>query len=44
MKILSNKKKLCVAFLDWEKMFDRVDRTFLFQKFSKKLTSEKGQQ
>ena len=29
IKTLSRKKKLYIAFLDWEKMFDRVDRTYL---------------
>ena len=31
-KTLSQKKKLYVAFLDWEKMFDNIDRSFLWQK------------
>ena len=31
-KTLANKKKLYVAFLDWEKMFDRIDRIYLWQK------------
>ena len=41
MKTLSSKKKLYVAFLDWEKMFDRVDRTFLFQKLLSEQVSSK---
>ena len=31
-KTLSQKKKLYVAFLDWEKMFDKIDRMLLWQK------------
>ena len=31
-KTLSNKKKLYVAFLDWEKMFDKINRVLLWQK------------
>ena len=31
-KTLANKKKLYVAFLDWEKMFDRIDRVYLWHK------------
>ena len=31
-KTLANKKKLYVAFIDWEKMFDKIDRLFLWQK------------
>ena len=41
MKTLSRKKKLYVAFLDWEKMFDRVDRTYLFQKLLSEQVSSK---
>ena len=31
-KTLSERKKLYVAFLDWEKMFDKIDRLYLWQK------------
>ena len=31
-KTLACKKKLYTAFLDWEKMFDTIDRAFLWQK------------
>ena len=31
-KTLANKKKLYVAFLDWQKMFDRIDRIYIWQK------------
>ena len=31
-KTLAIKKKLYVAFLDWEKMFDRIDRVYLWRK------------
>jgi hypothetical protein len=32
LKTLSMKKKLYETFLDWEKMFDRIDRVTLWQK------------
>ena len=31
-KTLANKKKLYTAFLDFEKMFDKIDRIYLWQK------------
>ena len=31
-KTLSEKKKLFVAFLDWEKMYDKISRTVLWKK------------
>ena len=40
-KTLSEKKKLYVAFLDWEKMFDRIDRIYLWQKLLNENVSTK---
>ena len=40
-KTLASKKKLYVAFLDWEKMFDRIDRAFLWQKLLSESVSTK---
>ena len=40
-KTLANKKKLYVAFLDWEKMFDKIDRIYLWQKLLNEKLSTK---
>ena len=40
-KTLYNKKKLFVAFLDWEKMFDKIDRLLLWQKLLNNNVSSK---
>ena len=40
-KTLANKKKLYVAFIDWEKMFDKIDRLFLWQKLINENLSNK---
>jgi hypothetical protein len=40
-KTLANKKKLYVAFLDWEKMFDRINRPLLWQKMANEYISTK---
>ena len=40
-KTLSNKKKLYAAFLDWEKMFDKIDRLLLWQKLLNENVSTK---
>jgi hypothetical protein len=40
-KSLSQKKKLYVAFLDWEKMFDKIDRIYLWRKLTTENVSTK---
>ena len=40
-KTLYNKKKLFVAFLDWEKMFDKIDCLLLWQKLLNNNVSSK---
>lgn len=40
-KTLGSKKKLYVAFLDWEKMFDRINRVYLWQKLMNENISSK---
>jgi hypothetical protein len=40
-KVLANKQKLYVAFLDWEKMFDKINRIYLWQKLFNENVSSK---